>query len=329
MKLTKMLDNVQTQVKSIALKKRLDMPFLKDAAISLWPGLHRFAYRRPYYLSIEITNDCNLKCKMCYRGKRRAGIGYMDFDLFCRIVDEAAQIGNIYLSLFLGGESTLHPRFDDMIEYAMSHRNHLYGVGFFTNGMLLNKHKSELLVRLAVDDITFSLEGIGPVTENIRLGSVYSVVERNILNLLKIRGTHPKPQVLINTTITVQSDDELQAIYNQWRGKVDAVIFNGCLDESFRITNWSRLRKWNPNYTLPRFCAFPFYWLYVLWNGDVIICCHDVNAVSNVGNVCDCSLIDIWRGDKLEAVRQGILSGDMIGLCSKCMKFKTGNEIDL
>jgi sulfatase maturation enzyme AslB (radical SAM superfamily) len=328
MKLTKMLDEVQTQVKSAVLRKHFDMPFLKNAAISLWPSLHRIAYRRPYYISIEITNACNLKCEMCYRSKRKAGIGYMDFDLFCRIVDEAAQIGNVYLSLFLGGESTLHPQFDDMIEYAMSHRNHLYGLGFFTNGMLLDKHKSELLVRLAIDDITFSLDGIGSVTENIRLGSVYSVVERNILNLLKIRGTHPKPKISINTTITVQSDDELQAIYNQWQGKVDAIIFSGCGDESFRITNWSRVRKWNPNYTLPKFCTFPFYWLYVLWNGDVTICCHDVAGEGNVGNVCNCSLIDVWRGDKLEAVRQGILSGDMIGLCSKCMKFKTGNEID-
>jgi MoaA/NifB/PqqE/SkfB family radical SAM enzyme len=304
-------------------KQRWAMTILKDSTTSLWPGLHHFTYRRPYSVSIELTNDCNLRCQMCYRSKRKSGIGYMDFDFFCRIVDEAARIGNIYLSLFLGGESTLHPRFDDMIEYVMSHRNHLYGVGFFTNGMLLNKYKSELLVRLGVDDITFSLEGIGSVTENIRLGSVYSVIERNILNLLEIRGTKPKPQVLINTTISVQSDDELQAICNQWHGKVNSIVFNGCLDESFRITNWSRLHKWNPQYALPKFCTFPFYCLTVLWNGDVTVCCHDVNAEYNVGNVFDSSLIDVWRGDKLEAVREGILSGDMIGLCSRCMKFSS------
>jgi MoaA/NifB/PqqE/SkfB family radical SAM enzyme len=304
------------------------MPSLKDAAIRLWPGLHRFSYRRLHNLTIEITNDCNLKCKMCCRGKRKAGIGYMDFDLFCRLVDEAANIGNISLSMFLGGESTIHPRFDDMIEYAMSHRNQLSGVGFFTNGTLLNNHKSELLVRLAVDEITFSLDGIGAVNEKIRLGSVYSVVERNILNLLEIRGSHKKPKVVINTTISFQSDDELQAIYDQWHGKVDAVIFTGCQDESFRITNWTRLRKWNPNYSLPRFCTFPFYWMYVLWNGDVTICCHDINAEGIVGNVRDCSLMDIWRGDRLRAIRKGILRGDLVGLCSKCMKFNTGNEID-
>jgi sulfatase maturation enzyme AslB (radical SAM superfamily) len=327
MKRTKIGNIVQTKVKSFVQRKRLDIPFFKDATVSFWHGLHSFAYRLPYNLSVELTNDCNLKCKMCIRGKRKAGIGYMDFDLFCRIVKEAAQIGNMYLNLNLGGESTLHPRFDEMVEYAMSHRNHLYGVGFYTNGMLLNKHKSELLVRLGVDDVAFSLDGIGPVTENIRLGSVYSVVERNILNLLKIRGTHPKPRVLTHTAITTQSDDELQMIYNQWHKKVDAVTFTGWQDESFRILNWSRLHKWNPNYILPRFCTFPFYWLYVLWNGDVTICCHDVNGEANVGNVCDCSLIDVWRGDKLEAIRQGILSGDKIGLCSKCMKFKTGREI--
>ncbi|MGD0995604.1 MAG: radical SAM protein [Candidatus Bathyarchaeia archaeon] len=308
--------------------KRAAVEHIQDSVTLHWPSLHRLFYKRPRVVSTELTNDCNLNCNMCYRGKRRAGVGYMDFDLFKRVVDEAAQIGDVTLSLFLGGEPTLHPRFDKLIEYAMSHRRRLYEVGFDTNGMLMDKRKSECIVRSGVDYVIFSLEGIGGLTENIRLGSVYEVVERNILNLLDIRGNHTKPRVSTNTTISVQSDSELKAIYDRWHGKLDAVSFNACLDENFRIINWSTLHRWNPRYKLPQFCTMPFYQIHVLWNGDVTYCCHDINSEGIVGNVYDNSLIDIWRGDRLAAIRQGILCGKKVGLCSKCMKFNNENEFD-
>jgi MoaA/NifB/PqqE/SkfB family radical SAM enzyme len=329
-RVSKTLHNIQRIAQSDGLKgeKRAAVDyihFIQDAVTLHWPNLYHLFYRRPWLVSTELTNDCNLKCKMCFRGKRRAGVGYMDFDLFKRVVDEAAQIGDVTLSLFLGGEPTLHPQFDRMVEYAMSHRKRLY-VGFNTNGMLMNKRRSELIVRSGVDYVIFSLEGIGSLNDNIRLGSIYEVVERNILDLLDIRGNRTKPRVSTNTVVSVQSDSELQAIYDKWHGKLDAVSFNPCFDENFGILNWSTLRRWNPGYKLRQFCPMPFYDLHVLWNGDVTYCFHDLNGEGYVGNAYDYSLMDIWRGNKIEAIRQGILFGKKVGLCSKCMKFNNEDE---
>ena len=82
----------------------------------------------PLHLDLDPTNACNLKCTMCPRthylnngltnwapgGK----IGFMDFALFCRIIDQAADNGVYSIKLNYLGEPLLHPRVVDMVAYA-------------------------------------------------------------------------------------------------------------------------------------------------------------------------------------------------------------------
>lgn len=289
----------------------------------IFPESYSLFFKKPRTIFAETTNNCNLNCEMCYRGKRATG--FMDFSLFKSVVDQSAKIGNVCLMLHFGGETTLHPRFLDMLKYAMSKRSQLYNVGFFTNGMLLDELKSAWLVKLGVDYVTFSLDGVGEVTERIRRGSNYETVSDNIWKLLAIRGNRVKPIVSTNTTISTQSDSELLAIREEWASKVAIVNFNGCIDDHFRILNLERWRKWNKSSlkeNLPRFCTMPFYLLAVLWNGQVTYCCHDLNGVGNVGNANEQTLMEIWKGETFKQIRRGILNSHRIGdLCASCEKW--------
>ena len=47
----------------------------------------------PFNMQIEPTNNCNLRCICCSGHSNLRAKGYMDFGLFRRIIDEAADIG--------------------------------------------------------------------------------------------------------------------------------------------------------------------------------------------------------------------------------------------
>jgi hypothetical protein len=259
---------------------------------------------------------------MCYRGKRK--IGYINFDLFRKVVDEAADIGITSLFLHGVGEPLLHPNFKNMLSYTMKRKRRIYQVGFFTNGMLLDKAIADLIVEVEINKIFVSMDGIGAVNERIRRGSVYSVLEQNLNYLLDSRGKRAMPQIFIETTISSQTDEELREIARVWRNRVDNIFFSGAVNARFKYVNLGRVKKWDPNFKLGKFCMQPFRFMGVLWNGDVSFCCHDFNARGVVGNVASSTLTDVWNGETLSKVRRGVISRKVKGtlLCSQCEKYE-------
>ena len=297
-------------------------PLAEDALTEHLPFCTKLFYRKPYHLYIEPTNDCNLSCTMCYRGKRK--IGYINFDLFRKVVDEAADIGITSLFLHGVGEPLLHPNFKNMLSYTMKRKRRIYQVGFFTNGMLLDKAIADLIVEVEINKIFVSMDGIGAVNERIRRGSVYSVLEQNLNYLLDSRGKRAMPQIFIETTISSQTDEELREIARVWRNRVDNIFFSGAVNARFKYVNLGRVKKWDPNFKLGKFCMQPFRFMGVLWNGDVSFCCHDFNARGVVGNVASSTLTDVWNGETLSKVRRGVISRKVKGtlLCSQCEKYE-------
>ncbi|MCX6377832.1 MAG: radical SAM protein, partial [Armatimonadetes bacterium] len=102
------------------------------------------AYRRraetcsypPTRVWVEAASHCNLQCAFC--GNRLLSEeqrGFMDFDLFRRLADEASGVVPRF-NLFHRGESLLHPRIGDMVRYAESKG---IRTRINTNGMLLDR----------------------------------------------------------------------------------------------------------------------------------------------------------------------------------------------
>lgn len=71
----------------------------------------------PLYLDVEITNQCNLACKMCGTNysKRRKGI--MDMRTFKKVINISTKY-NIPLRIIGWGEPSMHPDYYSMLEYA-------------------------------------------------------------------------------------------------------------------------------------------------------------------------------------------------------------------
>jgi len=112
----------------------------------------------PAEIHIEPTNYCNKACYMCPMKDRYKKdifpLGYMDWDLYKGLIDEASAVHgeNLTLNLHKDGEPLMHPRIGDMIKYAKDKGAFVH---FATNGILLRKKKEEL-VNSGLDLLTLS-----------------------------------------------------------------------------------------------------------------------------------------------------------------------------
>ena len=124
---------------------------------TIFPRIGVMFYTKvPPRLEIEPTNYCNLNCHYCPNQESSREKGYMKFDLFQKIIDDASQIGVMGIDLYLVGESLLHPQIVEMISYIKSKD---LRVNLVTNGMPLNIEKIKAILHSGLkstDTITFS-----------------------------------------------------------------------------------------------------------------------------------------------------------------------------
>ena len=120
------------------------------------------AGRLPGRLFIECTAACNISCfQACCAPEtgitRTRQAGMLDFDLFTRVIDEAApSIGRI--DFFNYGETFLHKRAIEMCEYVKARHPHVF-LYTSTNGLAFTEEQARRLVRSGIDEVTFSIDG--------------------------------------------------------------------------------------------------------------------------------------------------------------------------
>lgn len=116
----------------------------------------------PFYVDVDLTNRCNLKCVGClyhspYVEARPRGdsvAGDMPFSLFERLCSELKAMGTTDLTLQGAGEPMLHSDLPEIIQVAKSHG---FGVELITNGTLLTRNNVEALVAARLDRLKVSL----------------------------------------------------------------------------------------------------------------------------------------------------------------------------
>ena len=111
-------------------------------------------------LSIELTNICNLHCSYCVRDEDalyHSPAKFLSTEFLDRIIVEARDSMGITRLAFTGGEPTLHPQFDRILDIAEA--NDLQ-VGFITNGWHFERVWPTVLShRKTISSVGFSLDG--------------------------------------------------------------------------------------------------------------------------------------------------------------------------
>lgn len=66
-------------------------------------------------------------------------------------------------------------------------------------------------------------------------------------------------------------------------------------------------------------CHYPFYKMFVDWNGDVLFCSNDWGREHVVGNLLQSTLHDVWFSKPMNRIRKRLMKGDRShSPCNKC-----------
>ena len=158
-------------------------------------------------LYIESSTLCNLDCTMCMRRTwTDEKMGHMDFDLYRRVMEEAAGIDTIHTVFFGGvGEPMFHPRFVEMVRLAKQANKRVECV---TNGSMLNRKKAEELTEAGLDEAWISVDGMTEAQyEDIREKGSFHNLMQNLKDLLALRSTPKGKNLMLGLTFVAMRDN--------------------------------------------------------------------------------------------------------------------------
>ncbi|MBV8857042.1 MAG: radical SAM protein [Acidobacteria bacterium] len=114
----------------------------------------------PPRLVVELTNVCNLHCSYCLRDEDalyHTKANFFSVELLRRVVREAREAIGARTVMFTGGETTLHPRFREVLETVGAEG---LTCSFVTNGWHFERVWPAVAAnRQAVTHVSFSLDG--------------------------------------------------------------------------------------------------------------------------------------------------------------------------
>ncbi len=278
----------------------------------------------PIRLWVEPSSYCNLRCIMCPQSFSRPHLkGYMEWDLYKKIIDEARDF--VYdINLHHTGEATLNKKLPDMIAYAKS-------AGIYTrlhtNGTLLTESLSEALIDSGLDLISFSFDGFDKETyESIRIRARFEKTLTNILTFLEIKKK--KGKKLPYTILEVIHLNEKLSPKSPQRWAFQKK-FDGLPLDEFIVKephNWAGKYP-KSGYAVGHVfspCTFPWYALVIHWDGRVAPCPQDFYCDLQVGHVADQTIRDIWNGEPLRVLREAMRKRDCSNIipCQDCDMIK-------
>ncbi len=272
----------------------------------------------PVRLWIELTSHCNLKCVMCpNKDLTSKNKGYMDFELFKKIVDESKDFV-FDISLLHRGESLLHPEFLKFLNYATRFN---WKTKLHTNGTLLTEEISRGIIESRLSRISFSFDGYQPKTyEKIRVGAKFDEVVDNIKKLLTLKKEMKSttPVVAIELIDFPNSEISDEGKKREFLKNFEGLGLNEVIVK--KIHNWAgyiRTKNTKIHFTP---CTFLWNGLIILWDGTAMPCAQDFFEHYPLESVKDKSIKEIWNGERLVNLRDKHVKQNIsdIQTCNSC-----------
>lgn len=150
----------------------------------------------PQMLSINFTEECNLRCVWCYfhgiSGREINNIkpGHMrniSDETLAAIIDSVRGIRSIHTLVYAtAGELFMNRRWFEQVSTVLRELPNIKKFILTTNGMMLDEANAEKLIKLNVDqiEVNFSIDGDSPQeTEKYRVNSSYDKIRENIYRI--------------------------------------------------------------------------------------------------------------------------------------------------
>jgi radical SAM protein with 4Fe4S-binding SPASM domain len=286
----------------------------------------------PNNIMIEVTNACNLSCKMCYHKDMKRKIGFMTENLFRKVIDQAVELGISNVGLYTVGESFLHPNIFDFIKIAKEK-----GVPYVyitTNGLALEGDRIERIFESGLDSIKFSIDAASAETyEDMKVGGKWSQLIENIKRLRKMRDRKKSKLRIFGSFIVTKENYSDLLKYNAFFGDlVDETLASFIVNQGSQVDSDSLTpkvvaekmdklilprEKWHP-------CSLLWNRFVVNYDGKLTICCQDFDAKLVYGDLNNNTLKECWNNNKIQNLRKTHREGGFstMPLCCDCYMVK-------
>ncbi len=251
---------------------------------------------QPLNFLIETVNRCNSTCEFCSANRNVESRPFcrMEWELFEKIINQIAEWDYAgYISLFANNEPFMDTRIIELHKYI---RKKLPGakIKVFTNGLLLTVEK---FVEIAPYVDLFIINNY---CEDMKL-------HKNVKELCDYLKVHPKIHENIDVQIKVRYIKEV-------------------------LTNRAGTapNKKAADKPIKEPCLFPYTDMVIFPNGVVGICCCDVTEITNLGDLNQETVQQVWAGKKAQKFREQLRDGrNGHRFCAHCDFVDTGLRVNI
>ena len=318
----------------LLLKKRYYAPREEDTLSSrLWnKTLRRSVPPFPRTVQIQTVTGCNAACIFCPYSETvdSQPKGRMNPSLFEQIVAEMARHPVRRISPYLMNEPLLDPGLFDKLTL-LRDRCPKARIVLTTNGSLLTPEIGGRLIQSrALHAVYISFQGIEKegYEETMRGNLVFEKTKARVDAFIDEWQHIPsRERFKIVVTMVATNKIDVHKAVSYWQAKGVQSKWTRLENRGGNTLNAQLLSK---NGMRPHTnCTRLFKQAYIMFNGDMVLCCTDYTRQVVLGNVVNSSIESVWNGSKAREIRALYSSGrsDLIPLCRECEIAGSDDEI--
>jgi radical SAM protein with 4Fe4S-binding SPASM domain len=288
-------------------------------------------------INIEFVSYCNLRCTLCSldhdKPKIRMSAETLKHFFEDFLTDKHFRSVKT-IHLYNAGEVLLHPKIEEMLaiikhykELSKERNISFPKIALLTNAIVLNEKNANALINSEVlDNIRFSMDGGSKEKfEEMRERAKWDVFVKNITTFCELnnKNEHKIPTGIITLVEykhklnTNWMSDEFKHLLNM----VDGYELRYAHNWGGEVEVEELKNKKKKNYKIG--CSLLMHQLVLLPNGDITVCCADLNSKGVIGNIEKEKLFDIYNKPQRTEMLKKFIQGKKkeIDLCKDCETF--------
>ncbi len=288
----------------------------------------------PFSIAIEPTTACNLRCPECPSGLRNftRPMGNLKADFFRQVIDELHR-DIFYLTFYFQGEPYINPQFLEMVSYAKS--KGIY-TATSTNAHFLNNENARLTIESGLDRLIISIDGSTQETYEAyrKQGKLANVIQgaKNVVKWKK-QLKSKTPHIIFQFLVVAPNEQQIPDIYRLAKEiGVDEVKLktaqiydyeqgNPLIPTIDKYSRYARLPdgSYRIKNQLLNHCWKLWHSCVITWDGIIVPCCFDKDALHRLGDIKQQPFRELWFGEAYRQFRRQLLQGrDKIDICTNC-----------
>lgn len=289
----------------------------------------------PVSISFEPTTSCNLRCPECPSGMRAftRPTGMLQEDFFKSTINEIHK-ELLYLIFYFQGEPYLNKQFLSMVKYASDKK--IY-TATSTNAHYLTDENARKTVESGLDRLIISIDGTTQdVYRQYRIGGNLEKVIQGAKNIVKWKKelNSKTPFIFFQFLVVKPNEHQIEEVKKLAKEVgVDQVRFKTAQVYDYEtdphqliptIQKYSRYKKDKDGKTSIRSSMKNHCWKLwhanvITWDGMVVPCCFDKDAMHRLGNLRTQSFKEIWNNENYRQFRSELTkSRKNIDICANC-----------